>query len=62
MSSLGTAVGNHLNENWTNHVGAGTATVMSLVNGQAVIQSVLIGVSVFVITSALKWVWSKLTG
>ena len=53
----------HLKENWINHMAAGSGTLFSLLNGAAILQSIIVGVAIYVITHALaagsKLLWSK---
>ncbi len=44
----------HLRNYWTNHTAALSGAGISLFNGAAILQSILVGVGVFVITSGLK--------
>lgn len=45
----------HIRTNWDCHLAAASSTGISLVNGQAIAQSVIVGVLVFVITQGLKF-------
>ena len=44
----------HLRLYWTNHAAAISSGTFSLINGAAILQSILVGVGVFLITSGLK--------
>lgn len=44
----------HIKMWWNCHIAAGAATLTSLINGQDLVQSVAVGVTVFVITYFLR--------
>jgi hypothetical protein len=47
----------HLQEYWTNHLGAIAAAGVSISIGSA-FQSILVGVSVFLVTNILRGIWN----
>lgn len=53
----------HLQQYWDNHIAAFSATLFSL-SISGMLQSVIVGVLVFVVTSIIKliakWLWNKL--
>jgi hypothetical protein len=45
----------HIKTNWDCHLAAASSTGISILNGQAIAQSVIVGVLVFVVTQGLKF-------
>lgn len=52
----------YLEKNWINHMSAGSGTLFSLLSGVSIIQSVIVGVIVYLVTHALSYVGKKVSG
>ena len=52
----------HIEKHWTSHLAAGSGTVFSLLNGSAMLQSIIVGVCIYIITHLLHAVFNKLRG
>lgn len=52
-------ISEHLSSYWTNHLAWGSAILASNVTHN-IIDSIIVGVSVYVITSTLKWIVKKI--
>ena len=50
----------HLKDYWCNHTAAVSGAGLSLINGGAIAQSVVVGVLIFIITSGLRVIVQKL--
>jgi hypothetical protein len=54
----------YIKENWQNHLAAGGGTLTSLINGASVLQSVIVGVLIYMVTHTIsagaKFVLKKL--
>lgn len=50
----------HLKDYWANHFAAGSATLSSFMTGHDIIDSIIVGVAVYCITSVLKLIALKL--
>ena len=44
----------HLKENWINHMAAGSGTLFSLLNGAAILQSIIVGVLIYMVTHIIS--------
>lgn len=53
FAALKEAFTSHPKETWSNHLAAGTGTAFSLFNGAAILQSVLVGLIIYVITHTM---------
>lgn len=49
----------HLKHDIFSHVAAGTGTIFSFLNGAAIMQSILVGVAIYVITHGLSYLAKK---
>lgn len=52
---------NYLKGNYECHLAAGAGSLVNLLNGQNIMTSVVVGVMVFIITSALKLLFQAIT-
>ena len=46
--------------NYHQHIAAGSGTLLSLLNGGQMLQSLIVGIGIYIFTSLIKWGWSKL--
>lgn len=51
----------HIKTNWINHVAAASGSIFSLLNGAAILQSIIVGVSIYVITHFLNKIFTPVT-
>ena len=49
----------HIQENWSCHLAAASGFAVSVSLG-SVLESIMVGVTVFVLTNTIKFVWSKI--
>jgi hypothetical protein len=49
----------HIKESWEQHLAAAGGTVFAAINGVAILQSVIVGLILFLLTSGLKWAGRK---
>ena len=44
----------YIKENWQNHLAAGGGTLTSLINGASILQSVIVGVLIYMVTHIIS--------
>lgn len=50
----------HISNHWEHYLSATGASFFSVINGQAYLQSMAVGVSLFVITTIIKTIFAKI--
>ena len=53
------AILDHLRSHWTNHMSAGLGTFFTVANQQSILNGIVVGVNIYIITHIIQWAIKK---